>query len=189
MQFIRLKLAYGVLTIEDTKNKHPHVLPVTPLINAMLEYRSENSDKSKFVFRVKGTAGHITSFQKTLNNICKAADVPLVSAHDLRRTFATILNTIGVGHADTKLLLNHKTKDITSQYIQADKEHLRNILKRVVDFYDVLFPVFASFDDSFEPYATGALRYKIYNSGELNVIFKQANTHPNPEEEEDRPWW
>ncbi len=60
----------------------------------------------------------------------------IVTPHDLRRTFASTLNNIGVGYADNKALMNHKNKDITATYIQNNIEKLRDHLTKVVKYYD-----------------------------------------------------
>jgi hypothetical protein len=70
----------------------------------------------------------------------------------MRRTFASVLNDLGLQQADVKALMNHKSKDITEIYIQNNIETLRKHMVRVVQFYDrqVKFPenIKAGFEDS-----------------------------------------
>ena len=48
--------------------------------------------------------------------------------HDLRRTFATRASEVGIDYLMIKRMLNHKTNDITGQYIQWNsKENLEKL--------------------------------------------------------------
>ena len=185
----------GKIIIPDTKNGLNHTVPMTPLTWSMLKYRKEHSEGSVYVFRIKGSSntksGCVTSFQKTLANICKRAGITAVSAHDLRRTFSTVLNLLGVGFLDHKKLMNHKSKDITSHYAQPDIKNLRGHLERVVDYYDKTFPSMAA-DSGFTMYNSGALQYKLYGQGEfIPVELSQMEAEDQArqiEEEPEYPW-
>ncbi|MCD8492921.1 MAG: tyrosine-type recombinase/integrase [Geovibrio sp.] len=118
------------IVLLNTKNGTDHTVPMTNLIYALLRYREAHADKSPYVFRIKGQSKtkYVTSYQKTLSGICDAAGVDRVTPHDLRRTFATLLNTLGVGYADVKHLMNHSVKDVTSAvYIQPDFQRMQHI--------------------------------------------------------------
>ncbi len=103
------------IIIKDPKNGRPHYVPVTPAIQKVLD-RVEN--KTTFLF---------PSEQKIDSNFCTVR--PTVKrlskmiqhdfrCHDLRRTFATRASEIGIDYLTIKRLLNHKSNDITAQYIQ-----------------------------------------------------------------------
>jgi len=165
------------INIPNTKNGRDHLLPMTQLTYSMLKYRQENAEKSKYVFRLKGDneSPHITDFRKTLKNVCISSKIPIVSPHDLRRTFATVLNSLDVGFADTKHLMNHTSKDVTvGVYIQPDIEKLRKILSVVVDFYDHKIPVFN--ERGCLPYSSNAIRYILYGKGDL---YAEETDDPN----------
>lgn len=175
--------------IPDPKNRRPHTVPMTPLTYAMFRYREEHKEKSKYVFRIKGKSksGYVTDFQKTLTNICTKAEIDIVTPHDLRRTFATVLNTLQVGYADVKQLMNHKARDITAGiYIQPDLNNLRQTLIRVVCFYDRKIPYFPQGMMMAEnviasQYTTGVLRACIYNSGEAPLPEEFDPTAEDPD--------
>ena len=170
-----------IFIIPDTKNRRDHVVPMTPLTYSLFRYREEHSDNSEYVFRIRGKSksGYVTDFQKTLTNICKAAEIETVTPHDLRRTFATALNTLGVGYADVKHLMNHKAKDITAGvYIQPDIENMRGTLFRVVDFYDLKIPYYDK-GQGVSQFTTGALRLSIYGKGDATPILLNDPTEEN----------
>lgn len=156
------------VVLKDTKNGSDHVIPMTNLIYALFRLREEHSDKSPYVFRIKGKdkSRYITSYQKTLNGICDMAEVDKVTPHDLRRTFATLLNTLGVGFADVKHLMNHSVKDVTTAvYIQPDFRRMQGILHQVGDYYDMSVPFTDRPPTGFSRYATGTLRCVLYGKG------------------------
>ena len=60
----------------------------------------------------------------------------LISAHDLRRTWASIADKAGVGAYAIKAILNHKTTgDVTgTHYAQVDVDDMRKPLQKVEDY-------------------------------------------------------
>ncbi len=189
MEWKNVNFERRIFTIPDTKNKRPHAVPMTPLTYSLFRYREEHSDGSKYVFRIRGNSksGYMTDIQKTLTNICNAAGIDVVTPHDLRRTFATVLNSLGVGYADVKHLMNHKAKDITAGvYIQPDIENMRRILWKVVDFYDRKIPYFPQGMMMGEnmvasQFTSGVLRFSIYGRGEVLPEELDNPTEENPD--------
>lgn len=156
------------ITLRDTKNGQDHIVPMTNVIYALLRHREEHAEKSPYVFRIKGDSKtkHITNYQKTLNGICDIGGVDRVTPHDLRRTFATLLNTLGVGYADVKHLMNHSVKDVTSAvYIQPDLRRMQHILRDVGIHYDLCVPFTDTPPEGFSRYALGTLRSYLYGKG------------------------
>ncbi|MAE50729.1 MAG: hypothetical protein CMH27_02855 [Micavibrio sp.] len=156
-------------TIPDPKNRRPHVVPMTPLTYTMFRMREQLPDKTDYVFRIKGNtkSPHVTDIRKTIKNICVKAEIKTVTPHDMRRTFSTTLNSLGVGFADQKHLMNHKEKDVTlSHYIQPNIEVLRGHLFKVVDFYDRKIPHFTQ-GQGVSKFTSGTLRFCLYNVGDL----------------------
>jgi integrase len=65
---------------------------------------------------VKG--GYILNLRRPIERITKRSGVAF-TPHDLRRSFATYLDTVGTPFGVIKQLLNHKAKaDVTERYIQ-----------------------------------------------------------------------
>jgi integrase len=151
-----------MLTIEDTKNSNPHRVPLTGLTFDLFEARKKHCDNSPYVFRIKGgktKSPYVTDIRKTLNAICDDAKVSRVAAHDLRRTFASLLNTIGVGYADEKALMNHSTKDVTTRfYIKPDIEKMRDILFKLENYISEKIPYGRGRSDVTEYYAQDVFR-------------------------------
>jgi integrase len=114
------------IVIKDTKNHRPHYMPVTSAIQEILE---RASNPSEYVFQSPHRVNnHISDERPTMKRLSKALGVTF-RCHDLRRTFATRASEVGIDYLMVKRLLNHKSNDITSQYIQwQSKENLTAML-------------------------------------------------------------
>ncbi|SHO43281.1 tyrosine-type recombinase/integrase [Desulfopila aestuarii] len=120
------------IVIRDTKNCRPHYLPITPVINEILK---KASNGSMYVFSSpQHSDRHLVDERPTLKRLSKAIGV-VFKCHDLRRTFATRASEAGVDFLMVKRLLNHKSNDITAQYIQWNSKQnllvMRDALARV----------------------------------------------------------
>jgi integrase len=182
------------VVLKDTKNGTDHVIPMTNVIYALFRHREENNDKSPYVFRIMGKdkSRYITSYKKTLDGICDAAKVDRVAPHDLRRTFATLLNTLGVGFADVKHLMNHSVKDVTTAiYIQPDFNRMRGILQEVGNHYDSCVPFTDNPPEGFSRYALGTLRSYLYGKGApaIQKLEDQFEEDAGFQEMVEREYW
>ena len=55
-----------------------------------------------------------------------------MTAHDLRRTFATVADGLDIGRYAVKRMLNHVARgDITADYVQVDVDRVREPMQRV----------------------------------------------------------
>ncbi|WP_193366916.1 tyrosine-type recombinase/integrase [Pelagibius marinus] len=135
-----------VVTILDPKNREPHKLPLTPLVWTLFvarfrelpdEQRKGDKYLESYVFPNRKGKGPLTDVRKTLHTICEVAKIPDYTLHDIRRTFASVLNYLAMGYPDIKRLMNHKTKDITETYIEPQR--LAEQLQTVANFYEALY--------------------------------------------------
>jgi integrase len=121
------------IIVRDTKNHRPHYVPITENIQEVLR-RAEN--KTPFVFPSGLKKGHCVSDERgTIRRLSRLIQFEF-RCHDLRRTFATRASEVGIDFLTVKRLLNHKSHDITSQYIQWNSREnllvMREALQRVV---------------------------------------------------------
>ena len=82
---------------------------------------------SVFVFPGSGQSGHLVEPRKQLVRVKQQSGIEF-SIHDLRRTFATIGDSLDISRYTLKRLLNHKINDdadVTAGYIIADTDHLK----------------------------------------------------------------
>jgi integrase/recombinase XerC len=69
------------------------------------------------------------AFNARIKLACQRARVPVISAHPLRHTAATLLlNERGANLRDVQALLGHKSIATTARYTHVDSERLRTVV-------------------------------------------------------------
>lgn len=124
------------LVFHDTKNGAKHHVPVGNwlfgALSVLREWSVEEGSPWMFPSRF-GKQPHMTEPRETLKLIASRVDLQ-VTMHDLRRTFATILNRMNIQNYTMKRLLNHlydpsRDTDVTSGYVQVDINELRTVIQ------------------------------------------------------------
>ena len=92
---------------ERTKNRRPHMVPLSPAARAILATLREQAGDREFVFgRGEGFSGWSASKAALEAELPKMPDWTL---HDLRRTAATGMGELGVPPHIVELVLNHQS--------------------------------------------------------------------------------
>lgn len=121
----------ATILIRDTKNRRPHMLPLSTFLLDMLKRRSEVRT-SDYVFpgKLKGRMAEPTTLVEQIRTACGVTFIP----HDLRRTFATVAESLDLSWKTVKSLLNHKMDDdVTAGYVISEAERLRSAMQRITD--------------------------------------------------------
>lgn len=130
-----IDLEAGTVTLrpEETKAGRGVVLPLPEQLVAMLKMRKAKSRRGeRCVFPSR--AGKPLASARSLLNRVEAETGIRVTHHDLRRTFASVADSLGLGSYTIKRLLNHSSgSDVTAGYIAPDVEELRTASQRVAD--------------------------------------------------------
>ena len=72
------------------------------------------------------------AFNARIKLACERAGVPVISAHPLRHTAATLLlNERGANLRDVQALLGHKSLATTARYTHVDQERLRSVVGKI----------------------------------------------------------
>lgn len=120
------------LIIIDTKNREPHVLPLSDYLSELLINRSQNKN-TEYVFSGTGKGGYIVEPRKQMAKVIATTGIQF-TVHDLRRTFITIAESLDIAAYALKRLLNHKMSgDVTAGYIMLDVERLRKPMQIITD--------------------------------------------------------
>jgi integrase len=120
------------LTVRNTKNHSDHTLPLSNYVAELLKRRAYWA-KSDYVF-ADSSGRRINNSRYAQSAIEKASGVRFC-IHDLRRTFATIGESLDVPAYTLKRLLNHADgNDVTAGYIVASVERLREPMQRITDY-------------------------------------------------------
>jgi integrase len=130
LKWNQVDLKAKTVTIVDTKNHIPHVLPLSDFLFNLLTTR-KNYAISDFVFSGEGRTGYIIEPRKVMNKIIEKSGVSF-TLHDLRRTFITVAEGLDISAYALKRLLNHKmNQDVTAGYIVMDVERLRDPMQMI----------------------------------------------------------
>ena len=128
-----IDLAGKTLTVPDPKNNEPHTLPLSDYLYELLNNRKAQSLGDHVLSGPDGK--RYQSFRYAQQRIEDETGIH-VSPHDLRRTFATVAESLNIPAYAVKGLLNHKTSgDITAGYIQITVERLREPMQKITDYF------------------------------------------------------
>lgn len=129
LQWANVDLKKETLTAVDTKNKTDHTLPLTAPIKKVLERRFL-ARKSDYVFPSPRDVNKPMTARETFAKLSDAIGFKF-TAHDLRRTLATVAFEQGTDLEAIGRVLNHKKRDVTGGYAQTTLVPLRATLERV----------------------------------------------------------
>ncbi len=116
----------------QTKNHEAHSLPLSDYLYSMLTRRHADPQRTAYVFA--GENGPLGEPKKQIAKVVAASGVAF-SSHTLRRTFASIAESLDIPYLALKRLLNHKAQDVTGKhYTVIGVERLRDPMQRITDF-------------------------------------------------------
>jgi integrase len=131
LRWNNVDLGARTLTVEDTKNHQTHTLPLSDYLMDMLARRKHQA-AGGYVF--EGPRGRLSNLRYAMSKVIENSGVTF-TIHDLRRTFATIADSLDIPGYAVKMLLNHKqASDVTAGYIVAGVERLRGPMQRITDY-------------------------------------------------------
>ena len=120
-------------TVFDTKNSRDHTLPMTENTKIMLTRRANDGDN--FVFPSPVNQNRPMTASKTFKRVSEEVGF-VFTAHDLRRTVATVAAERGYDLSSVGAVLNHSRQGVTEGYIQRTLPRLKQIL---MDIEEELF--------------------------------------------------
>lgn len=131
LRWDNVSLSNLTLTVHDTKNHKSHSLPLSRQLETLMKQRLEFAT-GDLVF--PGCADP----RKSLARLCKLIGAD-ITAHDFRRTFATVADSCDLSGYTIKRLLNHALgNDVTAGYVVSDVGRLRSAMQRISDRIDHL---------------------------------------------------
>jgi integrase len=122
-----------LFTVRDTKNHSDHTLPLSDYLYSLLKTRNLNSN-GLYVFAGANPNKSIVNPYKQIKKVREDSGVHFTQ-HDLRRTFATIADSLEIQHHIIKRLMNHSNNDVTSKhYIKPSIETLRKPMDKINNY-------------------------------------------------------
>src|SRR5215204_1489945 len=101
-------------TVPYAKNGLSHRVPLSP---RSLQVLLETPRRGEYVFCASSAPGrHLRGYRKAFTRACAIAGVENARPHDLRRTAASMMASIGVSRVVIGRILNHSDRSITAIY-------------------------------------------------------------------------
>ena len=101
-------------TVPATKNGRSHRVPLSP---EALQTLSEVPRRGEYVFASRKRPGEpLRGYRKAFNRACASAGIENARGHDLRRTAASMMASMGVSRIVISQVLNHADRSVTSIY-------------------------------------------------------------------------
>jgi integrase len=133
LNWIDVDIPSGVVNIRRSKNKKSRSVFIgVKTRRAMLRYRRlvSHEDNDPLFQTQTGTRLKPSGFRQVIRRISEKSGIPF-SAHDLRRTFATLSLKAGMNVLHLQSLLGHSSLEMTRRYVlmvqddlgEAHKEH------------------------------------------------------------------
>ena len=136
LRISQINLNEKTLEVTDTQNREPLVLPITVFILQLLKMRINGlGEKAEFVFPGTGETGHLVEWKRGANKMRELSGLPSWVVYDLRRTYLTCAEGMGLPPYALKGLVNHKqpNSDVTGGYLLLTPERLRVPAQQVED--------------------------------------------------------
>ncbi len=132
----RVDLDKKSFSIIENKADRPVELPLSDYLYDMLTERRKKAGNRLYVFPAGNNSGYLADWRHWTNEVGKKAGLSFIP-HDLRRTFATVAESLDISPYTIKALVNHSlpADDVTGGYIQIDVERMREPMQRITDFF------------------------------------------------------
>lgn len=133
LRWDQVDLEARTLSVPETKNREPLLLPLSDFLVELLRQRRELV-AGEWLFPGSGESGRLIEPRPQMRRITQASGVEF-TLHDLRRTFITVAESLDIPYYAIKRLVNHKmTSDVTAGYIVTNVDRLREPMQRITDY-------------------------------------------------------
>ena len=123
-----VNLTWGKVTLRQTKSGNPRQIPIHPALTPILEAAIKKSP-SEWVFT--GRTGRPLNIRKRFEAAKKAAGLPGLWFHDLRKAFVTYAR--GAGHPDktVAVIAGHKDMRVSDLYTIPTEGQMRAAVESI----------------------------------------------------------
>lgn len=117
MRWEQISGAWWTIPAEVAKNGLTHRVPLAPQVLDLLEELRPETGGSVWVFASPTKKGaHLKTITRAAKRIAEAAGLDNFTAHDLRRTAASHMTSMGIPRLVVSKILNHAESGITAVY-------------------------------------------------------------------------
>jgi integrase len=132
MRVRQIDLASRTIRLEvgETKNDEGREVEMTPLVYALVQQCVAGKQGEDFVF-TRESGKPVRDFRGSWEKVCKAARVPGLLFHDLRRTAVRNMVRRGIPERVAMTISGHKTRSIFDRYNIVSKSDLHEAAKKL----------------------------------------------------------
>jgi integrase len=112
---VELGIAVWTIPADVSKNELPHRVPLSGPALAILDELARLAGDSPWLFPSKRTRGHWSGIQKAIQRIRRRTGIDF-RGHDLRRTAASTMTSLGIPRLVVGKVLNHVEPGVTAVY-------------------------------------------------------------------------
>ena len=107
-----------LITADISKNKRPHLIPLTDtVINILTKQKSNSGDSFIFPHRLSEKRHiNLESLSRAVNRYCEKSVIRSFIPRDIRRTCKTLMGELGVSKSIRDRLQNHALQDVSSKH-------------------------------------------------------------------------
>ena len=130
LKWSNIDLEIQTASVENTKNGHPKMMPLTDELMAELERFI--GQESELIFNSEIKTNKPYEFNKLWKKAIKSANIVDFRFHDLRHTTASYLAQNGATLLEIADVLGHKQIEMTKRYAHLCIEHKSSLINRVM---------------------------------------------------------
>jgi len=131
LRWSHVDLVKGSITVTQTKSGEDRTIPIFPDVRTELERLRLSSVSTGLVFPNPKTGKPYTEVKGSFRNACERAGILDLHFHDLRHTFSTWLDTMGVGRGTITSFLGHADERMTGRYVNAGWDQMKAVVDRL----------------------------------------------------------
>jgi integrase len=107
-----------LITPEISKNKRPHLIPLTDsAINILTKQKTDSSNGFIFPHRLSEERHiNLDSLSKAVSRYCENSEIRSFIPRDIRRTCKTLMGELGISKSIRDRLQNHALQDVSSKH-------------------------------------------------------------------------
>ena len=109
-----------LLIIDDvSKNKRPHLVPLTDSAVAVLKAQEAESEGSPYIFphrHDKQKPINLGTLAHSIKRYCESSEIRKFVPRDIRRTCKTLMGEIGISKTDRDRIQNHTIQDVSTKH-------------------------------------------------------------------------
>jgi len=130
LKWSAINLEEETFTAFNTKNGRNHTLPMTSATKTMFSNRDNNRGRNVYVFSSPLNKRNAMTASRTFERLSHTLGFDF-TAHDLRRTVATVASELGYDLDKIGDLLNHSRQGVTAGYVQRTRVRTKQMLEDI----------------------------------------------------------